>query len=190
MMAVMLLVAGSQGEQQMEAIIYSTRTVQMDGCGFNPIFILCYLLPICWKEVLNVFHAHFMPISLYHVSSFFVSSPRSFVSLPRVCRRAPSNALGIRTGSHLKPVHSRKMLEQICMEHKYYLIASAHVVALDYSIFMHLLPFSGMHTCDSPGTLSTSTLPFPTSAAHDVPRKLPGPLARHGWEQRCHPPGR
>ena len=38
MMAVMLLegqVCRFQGEQQMEAIIYSTRTVQMDGCGFN-----------------------------------------------------------------------------------------------------------------------------------------------------------
>ena len=134
------------------------------------------------------FSVYFMPISC---PSHCIMSPRSFVSLPRVCRRAPSNALGIRTGSHLKPVHSKKMLEQICMEHKYDLIASAHVVALDYSIFTHLLfqGFGCTHVIPQESFQPAHSL-SPTSAAHDVPRKLPGPLARHGWEQRCHPPGR
>ena len=121
-------VCRSQGEQKF------TRTVQMDGFGFHPIFIWCFLcisFQFVGKVVLNVFHAH-----LIASCSLLSVTPKG---LPQSSQQRARHSKCLPPGnSHSS--RGRKMLEQICMEICISLDDSmhAHVLAWDYSIFTHL----------------------------------------------------
>lgn len=124
-----------QGEQKF------TRTVQMDEFGFHP-ESLSHVISVSPSNLLEKsFSMYFMPISSHHV--------RSFVSLPRVCRRAPSNALGIRTASHLATAIAavaEKCWNKSAWRFVYHLMiacmpTSLHGITVSSRIF-------GMHTCD------------------------------------------
>lgn len=82
---------------------------------FSPPSLSCVISLSPSNLLEKSFSMYFMPISSHHV--------RSFVSLPRVCRRAPSNALGIRNASHLATAIAAV---EIC-------------ISLDDSIHVHVL---------------------------------------------------